>query len=186
MGFHTYDPSRADELEDETRYQYVSVDELLALFDPEPGSEVADLGSGTGFYTDHVAPYVGTVHAVDVHEEMHEYYREKGAPDEVSFVVAEIADLPFAADRLDGAFSTMTYHEFADESALAELARVLRPGARLGIADWTREGEGARGPPTDERYALEDARRAIDDAGFTVEHASERRETFVLRARLQS
>ncbi|WP_254534552.1 class I SAM-dependent methyltransferase [Halomarina litorea] len=181
MGFHTYDPSRADNLEDPTRYQYLSVDELLALFDPQ--GTVADLGSGTGFYTDHVAPYAETVHAVDVQDEMHEYYREKGAPDNVEFVVAEIADLPFADDQLDGAFSTMTYHEFASDEALGELARVLRPDALLGIADWTRNGEGGEGPPTDERYALQDAMDALTDAGFTVEHASERRETFVLRAR---
>ncbi len=183
MGFHTYDPSRADNLEDPTRYQYLSVDELLALFDPEPGESVADLGSGTGFYTDHVAPYVGTVHAVDVQSEMHDYYREKGAPETVEFVVAEIADLPFPDDHLDGAFSTMTYHEFASEGSLAELARVLKPDALLGIADWTRNGEGGEGPPTDERYALQDAIEALSGAGFAVEHASERRETFVLRAR---
>jgi ubiquinone/menaquinone biosynthesis C-methylase UbiE len=181
MGFHTYDVERADALEDPSRYEYVSVDELLALF--EPAGEVADLGSGTGFYTDDVAPYAATVHAVDVQSEMHEIYREKGAPDNVAFVTAEVADLPFDDDALDGAFSTMTYHEFATDGALAELARVVRPGGLVGIADWSAEGEGEAGPPRSERFAASDAREAFSAAGFTVERADERRETFVLRAR---
>ncbi|WP_254822732.1 class I SAM-dependent methyltransferase [Haloglomus halophilum] len=180
MGFHTYDAERADALEDPGRYEYVSVDELLALFDPE--GEVADLGSGTGFYTDDVVPYAGTVHAVDVQAEMHDFYREKGAPDNVRFVTAEVADLPFADDVLDRAFSTMTYHEFASPEALRELARVVRPGGVVGIADWSAAGEGGAGPPRAERFAAAEAVAAFEDVGFTVERAEERRETFVLRA----
>jgi ubiquinone/menaquinone biosynthesis C-methylase UbiE len=180
MGFHTFDVSRADRLEDESRYRYVSVDELLALFDPE--GTVADLGSGPGFYTDDVAPYAERVYAVDVQAEMHDYYRGKGAPGNVEFVTAAVADLPFEEGALDAAFSTMTFHEFGDEAALAETARVLADGGRLGIADWSARGEGESGPPLDERYALPEAIALAEGAGLTVEHGSERRETFVLRA----
>ena len=183
MGFHTYDVGRADALEDPTRYQYLSVDELLALFGPEPDQVVADLGSGTGFYTDDVAPYVETVYAVDVQEAMHDRYREKGVPENVELVTAGVDDLPFDDDELHGAFSTMTYHEFATDTALAELARALRSGARFGIGDWTAEGAGESGPPTAERFAAEDAREALEAAGFTVERAEDRRETFVVAAR---
>jgi ubiquinone/menaquinone biosynthesis C-methylase UbiE len=183
MGFHTFDVGRAEALEDDGRYRYVSVDELLALFAPEEGDTVADLGSGTGFYTDDVAPYVGTVHAVDVQAEMHEFYREKGAPANVEFVTAEVADLPFADDALDGAFSTMTFHEFATEASMAEVARVLAPGARFGVADWSANGRGEAGPPREERYDLATAAEMAESAGFTVVHGSERRETFVATLR---
>ena len=181
MGYHTFDAERANELEDPSRYEYVSVDELLALFDP--AGEVADLGSGTGFYTDDVAPYADVVHAVDVQSVMHDHYREKGALENVRLVTAGIADLPFDDDALDGAVSTMTYHEFASEAALAELARVVRPEGLVGIADWSADGEGANGPPRSERFDVGDATRVFEDAGFAVERAAERRETFVLRAR---
>lgn len=184
MGFHTYPIERADALEDSWRYEFCSVEELLALFDPEPEDVIADLGSGTGFYTDDVAPYVETVHAVDVQEEMHEYYRRKGVPGNVSFTTAEIADLPFEDDALDGAFSTMTYHEFADDRSLAELARVLRPGGRMGIVDWSAEGTGAEGPALDERFSLSDAVSQLEAHGFEITYASSRRETFVVAARL--
>ena len=195
MGFHTYDPDRAPNLEDASRYRYCSAEELLALFDQ--GGVVADLGSGTGFYTDDVAPYVETCYAVDVQREMHEFYREKGVPGSVELVEAAVDDLPFPDAHLDGAFSTMTYHEFGAEprsagertasesgdEALAELRRVLAPDARVGIADWTAEGEGREGPPLDERFALEDCTAAFEAAGFDVEFASERRETFVCSLR---
>ena len=181
MGFHTYDPSNADALEDTSRYEYVSIDELLALFDPH--ETVADLGSGTGFYTDDVAPYVEKVYAVDVQEEMHERYRQKGLPENVECVTSEISDLPFDDASIDCAFSTMTYHEFASDAALAELARVVAPGGLVGIADWTQNGTGNEGPPTSERYTLDDALAAFDDADFEIEHADERRETLVLSAR---
>ena len=185
MGFHTFDSSQADGLEDQTRFKYVSVDELLALFDPDSSAVVTDLGSGTGFYTDEIAPYVGTLHAVDVQGEMHEYYRQKGLPENVESVTAEVADLPFEDDALDGAYSTMTYHEFASEESLAELARVCRPGGRVGIADWTSTGAGERGPPLGERFDASEAATALESAGFEVKLARDRRETFVLSAYLQ-
>jgi ubiquinone/menaquinone biosynthesis C-methylase UbiE len=182
MGFHTFDVEMADRLEDPTRFKYVSVDELLALFDPGPGDVVADLGSGTGFYTDEIAPYAGTVHAVDVQSAMHDRYRERGLPENVVPVTAEVGDLPFEDGALDAAVSTMTYHEFATESALREIHRVLTAGGRLGIADWTAAGDGERGPPLDQRFDASDAKAALEAAGFTVERAADRRETFVLTA----
>jgi ubiquinone/menaquinone biosynthesis C-methylase UbiE len=182
MGFHTYDVDRADALEDQSRYAYLSVDELLALFDPDPRDTIADLGSGTGFYTDDIAPHAGTVYAVDVQAEMHDLYREKGLPANVDPVTAEVSDLPFDDGGLDGAFSTMTYHEFATEDALDELARVLTPGASLGIGDWTATGTGDRGPPLGERFDATQASDHLADAGFVIHRAENRRETFVVSA----
>lgn len=185
MGFHTYDVGNADALDDPSRFRFLSVEELLSLFDPR--GTIADLGSGTGFYTDEVAPHAETVYAVDVQAEMHDHYRQKGIPGNVSVVTAEIDDLPFEDGALDGAFSTMTYHEFASDGALTELARVVAPGGSVGIADWSRNGAGTEGPPTSERYSLADARQAFTgNEGFTVEQGDERCETFVLSARRTS
>lgn len=185
MGFHTYPVDRADQLEDASRFAYCSVDELLALFGASAEQVVADIGSGTGFYTDEIAPYVDHVYAVDVQEAMHDIYREKGLPGNVEPVTAEANDLPLADGTLDAVVSTFTYHEFASAAALAELARVLGSGGRVGIADWSAEGRGDEGPPTSERFAAVDAESAFEDAGFTVMRTEERRETFVLSARLE-
>jgi len=182
MGFHTYDPDRADRLDDAARYRYLSEEELLAVVRPAAGETLADLGSGTGFYTEPVAARAGRVYAVDVQEAMHGHYRGKGPADSVEFVTADVADLPLADGELDGAFTTMTYHEFAGRGALGEVARVLRPGGRLVVVDWTARGPGEAGPPTDERYDLAAAAGHLREAGFRVVAAEERRETFLLRA----
>ncbi|MFP4188062.1 MAG: class I SAM-dependent methyltransferase [Halobacteriales archaeon] len=181
MGHHTFDPEKADRLNDaERRYRYVSMEELVCAVDPSTDDTVVDLGSGTGFYTDDVARFAGKVYAVDVQEEMQEMYRKKGVPEKVETVTAEVEGMPFDDSSLDAAFSTMTYHEFASPEALAEVRRVLRPEARLVVADWSANGDGELGPPTDERYDAEEANEALKDAGFAVERADERTETFFI------
>jgi ubiquinone/menaquinone biosynthesis C-methylase UbiE len=184
MGHHTFDPDKADRLDDaERRYRYVSMEELVCAVDPSEEDTVVDLGSGTGFYTDDVARFAGTVYAVDVQEEMHDRYREKGVPENVETVTAGVGDLPLEDGAVDAAYSTMTYHEFASPDALGEIRRVLRPGARLVVADWSADGDGRHGPPTDERYDAGEVGDALVDAGFAVERADERTETlFVVSA----
>ncbi|MEF8780128.1 MAG: class I SAM-dependent methyltransferase [Haloferacaceae archaeon] len=182
MGHHTFDVDRADGLEDESRYRHLSAEEFRSLVRPAPGETLADLGSGTGFYTDLIAPDVETLYAVDVQPEMHEYYRGKGLPESVELVTADVADLPFADGDLDGAVSTMTYHEFAGEPALAELSRVIRPGGRFVAVDWSARGDGDAGPPVDERDDLAVAAGDLADAGFRVVQGAERDETFLLVA----
>lgn len=183
MGFHTFDPAEADRLEDPVRYRWCSAEELLTLLGTHEAATVADLGSGTGFYTDDVAYHAETVYAVDVQPAMHALYEENGLPDAVEPITAAIEDLPFADDELDAAFSTMTYHEFSGEDAMTELARVLRPGGRLVTVDWTRHGSEIAGPPLAERHDLAHAVAAKTEAEFTVDHAVSRTETFVCRGR---
>lgn len=183
MGFHTFDVDRAEQLEDAARrYRYLSEEELLWLVDPSPEDVLADLGSGTGFYTDSVAAGCETVYAVDVQAGMHEYYRRKGVPETVTLVTAAVGDLPFDADELNGAFTTMTYHEFGGADAVAELARIIAPGGRLVIVDWNAEGNGDAGPPLDERYDLPTVESHLRVHGFGIERAESRRETIVVVA----
>lgn len=183
MGHHTFDSAKADNLEDPgSRFRYLSAEELRWALNLNGTETVADLGSGTGFFTDVVAPDAGEVYAVDLQPEMHEYYREKGVPDNVDLVTTDVADMPFDDGALDAAFSTMTYHEFATEAALAELARVLGPGSELVVVDWSTNGEGVDGPPLDERYSVDDAVEALQGAGFTIGFEAVRAETFFLTA----
>ncbi len=181
MVFHTFDAEKAEKLEDAAkRYRYLSREELLYALDPSAGDVLADLGSGTGFFTDDVSPYAETVYAVDVQEAMHERYREKGVPENVELVTSDTETLPFETDELDGAFSTMTYHEFASDASIAELSRVLRSGGKLVIADWSSEGEGKGGSTPEERYAASHAVDALEGAGFEIVHEETRLETFVV------
>lgn len=184
VGFHTFDPDRADKLEDVSRFRFCSREELVGHLHCTRESIVADFGSGTGFYTDEIAPFVGRLYAVDVQSAMHDHYREKGVPSNVSLVTSEIESVPFTDGELDAVFSTMTFHEFASPAALEELARILTDGGRVVIVDWTAAGSGDDGPPLDERYDLDTAIEQFEDAEFEVEFAQERPETFVIVATL--
>lgn len=179
---HTFDPANADRLDDISRYRYCSRDELVGHIDPPPDGTVLDLGSGTGFYTTDVASIANCVYGVDVQPTMHHLFEENGIPPNVGLLTAEIENLPLRTGTIDGAFSTMTFHEFAVPAAVAEIARVLRPGSRFVNIDWSRAGLGEAGPPLDERQDADSARELVESAGFEVTIADERVETFVLVA----
>ena len=178
---HTFPVDRADRLEDVSRFRYCSRDELVALLGPEPGV-VADLGSGTGFYSREVAPHVELLVGLDVQAEMHALHREHGLHAGVRLATAEVGRLPVADGALDAAVSTMTFHEFCTPDGLAEIARALKPGGRFANVDWSAAGNGEDGPSMADRQTAETAAELVREAGFTVVRAEERVETFVLLA----
>lgn len=178
---HTFDPDSAHALEGADRFRYLSRDELVGALDVDGEATVADIGSGTGFYTREVAPFVGRLYAVDVQEAMHEHFTSREIPPNVELILSPASSMPLDENSLDGLYSTMTYHE-VEPTAPAEFARVLRPGGSLVVADWSALGTGERGPPLAEREHVDSAAQALEDAGFSILAARERPETFFLEA----
>jgi len=186
MGYHTFDASGADRLEQAgQRYRFLSAEELVWGLDLSPAETVADLGSGTGFYTDDVAPARG--HGVRRRRPGRDarLLPRKGVPQNVELLTTEVGDLPFDAGSVDAAFSTMTYHEFASDDALAEVHRVLRADGRLVVVDWAATGSGEHGPPLDERFTATEAAATLRANGFRIEHEAVRPETFYLVATVE-
>ena len=108
---------------------------LPALLDPEV--VVGDLGCGSGRLAATIAPYARSVVAVDSSPEMLEVARARLAGfDNVQIVQGRIEELPLESASLDLALVVHLLHHVAEPSAaLAEVARVLRPGGRLVVAD---------------------------------------------------
>jgi ubiquinone/menaquinone biosynthesis C-methylase UbiE/DNA-binding MarR family transcriptional regulator len=108
---------------------------LPALLDPDVA--VGDLGCGSGRLAATIAPYARSVVAVDASPEMLDVARSRLAGfANVDVVEGRIEDLPLASGSLDLALVVHLLHHVADPSAaLAEVARVLRPGGRVVIAD---------------------------------------------------
>ncbi|TQQ79402.1 class I SAM-dependent methyltransferase [Halonotius roseus] len=184
MGFHTFDPAKAARLDDESRYQFCSRDELLGALAAGGGADdhLLDLGSGTGFYTTALAPFFDRVSAVDIQPEMHDHFRDNGVPANVSLVESSTDSLPLADSSVDAVVSTMTAHELPLAATLTELRRVLDADGRLVIVDWSAEGRGEAGPPRSERLGAADLRESLTEAGFSVERAEERGETLLIAA----
>lgn len=174
---------RIDRLEDPTQYRWLSGEELRRFLDPGPDWDVADFGSGTGFFTDELAPVVDTVYAVDNDQSLQDHYEHRGAPPNCTPVTADVADVPLDDGVLDGAVSIRTFHHGVAE-ALPEVRRLLRPGGRFVVVDWSATGAGQRerGPAPDHCYGLATVQSALLETGFRIESAWERRETFVVLA----
>ncbi|MFW6448295.1 MAG: class I SAM-dependent methyltransferase [Halobacteriota archaeon] len=183
MGYHTFPVERAGDLEDPARYRYCSREELVAAIATGPDGLALDIGCGTGFFTRDVAPFVAGVLAVDIQPAMLGYLRANDPPPGVAPVAAGAAALPVRTDAVAVAFSTMTFHEYADEEAHREVHRVLEPGGRYVVVDWSSDGAGERGPDLEERYDLPEAASALQSVGFHVARTERRPETFLLVAR---
>jgi len=104
---------------------------LLALTGSE---DVIDLGSGVGFYTDLIAALTtGTVYALDLQPEMHDFYRARGMPPNVRLVLGDMTHLDLTPAGADVACSISVWHETGGEMDLPGLARALRTRARHTI-----------------------------------------------------
>jgi ArsR family transcriptional regulator len=108
---------------------------VLGLIDP--ALVVGDLGCGTGQLTEVVAPYVRQVVAVDSSTDMLDAARHRleGARN-VDLRQGELEGLPIGEGELDVAMLSLVLHYSPSPGrALAEVARVLRPGGRVLVVD---------------------------------------------------
>jgi arsenite methyltransferase len=106
------------------------------------GETVLDLGSGAGadvlISARRVAPS-GRAIGLDMTDEMLELARanaEEAGVDNVEFVKGYLEDMPLADESVDVVISNCVINLSGDKpKALAEAARVLRPGGRFAISD---------------------------------------------------
>jgi demethylmenaquinone methyltransferase/2-methoxy-6-polyprenyl-1,4-benzoquinol methylase len=102
-----------------------------------PGDKVLDACCGTGDLALAGRAAGGEVVGVDFSEEMLARARRK-AP-ELEWVQADAAALPFPDERFDAVTVGFGIRNLADlEGGLRELARVLKPGGKLGCLEITR------------------------------------------------
>lgn len=123
------------------RYRRAIV-EALGL---ETGTDVADVGAGTGLFTRLIAPKVGPegkVYAVDIAEAFLEHIEKSSAEaglENVKTVLASERSSKLDAESVDLVFICDTYHHFEfPYDTLASIHRALRPGGVLVIVDFER------------------------------------------------
>ena len=166
-------------LEDPARDAYQKPDEVLKALGLRRGESVADIGSGSGYFTLRLAAAVGPtgrVYGVDVDPDMVRHLnrrvRDNGVANVVSILAAD--DDPLLQDAsVDRFFVCDTWHHIEDQAKyLGLMKRMLRPGGEVVMIDFKKEATPL-GPPLEMRIARAALVEQMQAAGFRLatEHA---------------
>jgi SAM-dependent methyltransferase len=147
---------------------------LLDDFCAKNPQAVLDAGCGTGLNLKWLERYAAerAICGLDVEKTALDFCRERG---ENFLTQASATSLPFADESFDliTSFDVLVQipGERADEKALAEMFRVLKPGGaafvRAAAYEWMRSGHD-RALNSQRRYTLKDLSKKMEDAGFIV------------------
>lgn len=131
---------------------------VLAFFEIKPGMHIADLASGSGYFTEIMAGIVGEDGSVSAHNSASEQFDERRPALEVQYapfgnitidVTSRGDPLPYEDDSLDFVLLSLIMHHlhYAEESGealpprstqiYADIQRVLKPGGVFGVIEHT-------------------------------------------------
>jgi ubiquinone/menaquinone biosynthesis C-methylase UbiE len=125
----------------EAPHPLITRERLRAVLAPRDGERILEIGPGTGYYTLDLAAWVGTgaVEMLDLQQEMLDHTMARAGDRGISNLTPTLADattLPYADASFDAVVLITTLGEIPDrESAIGEIARVLRPGGRLVVGE---------------------------------------------------
>ena len=123
---------------DHSRRVAALTERRLRMVPCRTGQKYLDVGCGNGAAALHVANIFGLdVTGIDADPEQIRLAREAaGGRGQIRFVVADATHLPFDAGEFDIVATNKTTHHIPEwENAVAEMARVLRPGGYFIYGD---------------------------------------------------
>jgi len=149
---------------------------------------VIEIGFGSGLNVDHYPTDVGMILAVEPAAVARRLSNKRIARSAVpvTHIGLDGQAIPLDDDSCDSALSTFTLCTIPDvQRALAELRRVMRPGARFhflehglapdpGVAAWQRRLEPLQLRLADGCHLTREPARLVSEAGFTIEHVEQR------------
>jgi SAM-dependent methyltransferase len=121
-----YDANRPGYQEDAVRW-------MLDGLRLRPGDPVVDLGAGTGKFTRSLLGAGLQVLAVEPSEAMRGVLSSRLVQAELTVAEGDDRHIPAGDGSSAAVFAAQAFHWFDPEAALAEMARVLRPGGGVGL-----------------------------------------------------
>jgi arsenite methyltransferase len=159
-------------MNDPARDAWQKPKQVVERLDIQPGSRVADLGAGGGYFTWYLAAAVGPqgkVYAVEIDDTALAIIEKEMESRGVTNVVpirGEPGDAKLP-EPVDLVFSCDTYHHMEDRVAYFQsLARYLKPDGKVAILDFHAEGffSGLLGHGT----TKQEVRREMESAGYRL------------------
>jgi ubiquinone/menaquinone biosynthesis C-methylase UbiE len=161
---------------------------LLDFVRPEPDWQMLDVGTGAGHTALLFAPHVAHVVASDMTDSMltkaAQLAKDRGLTN-VETRKADAEQLPFEDDSFDLVTCRLAFHHFPEpRQAIAEFARVLKPGGLLGFTDnvtvperqaggYYNAFEKLRDPSHNWVYPQVRLEAMFKQAGFSIEKSSQ-------------
>jgi ubiquinone/menaquinone biosynthesis C-methylase UbiE len=157
-------------LESRERVERMEVARVVEALRLQPGSSVADLGSGSGLFTRALARAVapgGTAFAVDIDPDLLKIVEASAKRSELTNVQTVLAgpNDPKLPQPVDLVFICDTFHHLPDKAAYARtLWRYIKPGGRVAVIDFTNDWPGGHDTM---RYTPDELEGWMTAAGFT-------------------
>ena len=166
-----------EQLDSEDRDQYQKPRQVIDALNLKPGLAVADLGSGSGYFTRRFIEAVtetGKVYAVDVEPEMLKYAEESVVHMHRSytaeFILARPDNPKLPYGSIDILFLCNTYHHLEERTKyFSDTKSSLKPGGRLAIIDfYNDERSGELGFPKQHLVPRETVIAELTKAGYIL------------------
>ncbi len=145
--------------------------EVIQALQLKPDAVIADIGSGTGYFSARFANMVpkGRIYGIDTEPDMVKYLSDRAKREglkNIYSVQAKPGD-PQLPEKADLVMLVDVYHHVDNrEHYFRQLLGSLKPGGRLAIIDFTMESP--TGPPRSARIAPEQVKTELQRAGYAL------------------
>jgi SAM-dependent methyltransferase len=157
--------------DDPARDEWQKPHQVMQALALAPGAVVADIGSGTGYFSIRLAHFVpkGRVYGVDTEPDMVKYLADRAKRDGLGNVtaVAGKPDDPGLPAKVDLVLMVDVYHHVADRGRyFGRLRNSLKAGGRVAIIDY--KTDSPIGPPASERITPDAVKAELRAAGYVL------------------
>lgn len=174
---HTHDHSFGDAekwaqvFDDPKRDAWQKPHEVLQALALKPDDVIADIGSGTGYFSARFAHMVpkGRVYGVDTEPDMVKYLADRAKREGLKNVIAVAGTPgdPRLPEKADLIILVDVFHHIGErERYFRKLSESLKPGGRVVIIDFRMDSP--EGPPKRARIAPDQVKAELTRAGYTL------------------